>query len=546
MNSQHRQGRLPERLQVRDARADLRGAVRRSRIALAILASVLGVVIAGFGPVSAPSAAISSYSIWPASTTPRTLVDPDRARVEVGTVFTSSVNGSVASLRVYRNAATQGSLVGTLWRSGVALSTVTFPAASSNGWQTAALKAPVAIVAGQQYVVSYLAPSGAYASTEWALSSSKPASNQALTALRGVYRYGGGFPTSSWHDSSYFVDIVFTPQATTTPTPTVTPTPTPTRTVTPTPTPTATVTPRPSASSSPAPGQGTGGTNCGIVPSSCGYPDDTNTGASASGLKDVPGQVTQGVGWHYDQRGWVEIDGAGAVFTGYRLTADIMVTADNVTVRNNLITRSSGWGVSLRHADNVIIDRNTIRGTAPDTQSCDNAIRDIYGDSDGVIITGNNIFYCNSGINHFNRGGLIQGNYIHDLGYPCDGPDCYHFNGIQLGAGSGSLMTINHNTIFNPRNQTDAIMLANDDGPQTNRIITNNLLAGGGYSFYGSGGPNGQATNIVFTGNRFSTRYFANGGYWGPVAHWQRAAVGNVWTNNTWADGPRAGAAITP
>jgi parallel beta-helix repeat protein len=254
----------------------------------------------------------------------------------------------------------------------------------------------------------------------------------------------------------------------------------------------------------------------------------------------VPGQVSQGVGWHYDSRGWVEIDGDGAVFTGYRLTTDIAVNASNVTIRNNYMTQSGGWGIALRHADNVTIDSNTIRGTLPHIDSCDDAIRDIYGDSDNVKITRNNIYYCSSGINHFNSGGLIEDNYIHDLGYPCNGSACDHFNGIQLGAGTGSKMTINHNTIFNPYSQTDAIMLANDDGPQTNRTITNNLLAGGGYSFYGSGGPDGQATNIIFTGNRFSTRYYPNSGYWGPVAHW-KASSGNVWTNNTWIDGPKAG-----
>ena len=106
-------------------------------------------------------------------------------------------------------------------------------------------------------------------------------------------------------------------------------------------------------------------------------------------------------------------------------------------------------------------------------------------------------------------------------------------------------MTIDRNTILLPYDATDAIMLANDDGPQTNRTITGNLLAGGGYTFYGSGGPEGEATHIVFSGNRFSTMYFARSGYWGPVAHWQDDA-GNVWSDNVWNDGPRAGSAVTP
>jgi hypothetical protein len=285
---------------------------------------------------------------------------------------------------------------------------------------------------------------------------------------------------------------------------------------------------------------------CVSRPSSCGYPDASNTGVPSTALKNVPGDVTQGSGWYYDSRGWVQIDGAGAVFSGYRVSAGLNITADNVTVKNTVIEMpGNDWGIALRHADGVTIDHNTIRGQSVDN-ICDNGIRDIYGDSNNVKITANNIYHCASGINHFNAGGLIKGNFIHDLGHACSSgdSDCGHFNGIQLGAGTGPLMTIDNNTIFNPSPVTDCIMLANDDGPQTNRTITNNLLAGGGYSFYGSGWDGAAATNIVFTGNKFSTLYFPNSGSYGPVAHWQRA-VGNVWSNNTWIDGPRAGRPVS-
>jgi len=257
-------------------------------------------------------------------------------------------------------------------------------------------------------------------------------------------------------------------------------------------------------------------------------------------LKNVPGEVKSGPGWHYDSRGWVVIDGDGTTFSGYRVTTDISVEADNVTIRANSLT-STNWPIALRRTVGVTIDRNTIGGTAE--RFCDNAIRGIYDGDDQVTITRNNIHHCASGINHLNMGGLIQGNYIHDIGFPCDGSGCLHYNGIQLGAGTGPLMTIDGNTIFVTQGQTDAIMLANDDGAQRNRVITGNLLAGGGYAFYGSGGPNGVATGIVFRNNKFSTRYFPKGGYWGPVAHWKS---GNVWEGNTWADGPNVGKTVNP
>ena len=227
------------------------------------------------------------------------------------------------------------------------------------------------------------------------------------------------------------------------------------------------------------------------------------------------------------------------------MTADISVEAANVTIRGNSIF-STGWPIALRHTTGVVIDQNTIYGGSTYTTMCDNAIRGIYGDDDAVTITRNNIYGCASGINHLNRGGLIRDNYIHDIGVACPpgtGTECGHYNGIQLGAGTGPLMTIDHNTILVPAAYTDAIMLANDDGAQRNRVITNNLLAGGGYSFYGSGGPGGVATGIVFRNNQFSTRYFPNSGSYGPVAHWQ---AGNVWEGNTWADGPNAGKPVSP
>ena len=314
--------------------------------------------------------------------------------------------------------------------------------------------------------------------------------------------------------------------------------------------PTHTPAPDPAPAPAPAPDPAPS-TGCVAQPSACGLPDASTTGpAAGTAFKTVgPGGVTSGPGWHYDSRGWVTVDGKGAVFEGYRVPFNVDITASDVTVRNNLLEYSSNeWGFSLRHTTNVTIDHNTIHGGSTPTTVCDNAIRDIYGDSDAVTITNNNIYGCASGINHFDRGGLIQGNYIHDIGFTCpagSGTDCGHFNGIQLGSGSGPLMTIDKNTILIPAAYTDAVMLANDDGAQTNRRITNNLLAGGAYTFYGSGGASGQATNIVFTGNRFSTKYFANSGSYGPVAHWQNS-TGNVWSNNTWDDGPRAGTSVTP
>jgi hypothetical protein len=344
-------------------------------------------------------------------------------------------------------------------------------------------------------------------------------------------------------------DVPDQPAVTTTatvtePGPTVTATATVTETATPSPSPTPTPTPTPSPSPSPSPSPTATPTSSGA------FPDASNTGVPAGAtLVRIPQDRTSGPGWHYDSRGWVTVDGSGTTFSGYSVATNVDVTASNVTVSNNLIVSAGGWGISLRHTTGVKIDHNTLRGAGSATaQTCDNAVRGIYGDDDAVTITANNIYWCSSGINHLDRGGLIRDNYIHDIGHTCTSGDvnCGHFNGIQLGSGDGPLMVIDNNTILIPWPATDAVMLANDDGPQTNRRITNNLLAGGGYTFYGAGGPDGAATDIVFTGNQFSTRYYPQSGYWGPVAHWQASKAGNVWSNNTWADGPNAGKPVSP
>jgi hypothetical protein len=68
--------------------------------------------------------------------------------------------------------------------------------------------------------------------------------------------------------------------------------------------------------------------------------------------------------------------------------------------------------------------------------------------------------------------------------------------------------------------QTDAISLFEDFGVEANKLIKDNLVAGGGYSIYAgaqTGGP--HSYNIRVIGNRFSRRYYANGGQFGPAVY---------------------------
>jgi hypothetical protein len=129
--------------------------------------------------------------------------------------------------------------------------------------------------------------------------------------------------------------------------------------------------------------------------------------------------------------------------------------------------------------------------------------------------------------------GTVRDNYIHDPGY-ADGD---HIDGIASDGGDSSGLTIEHNTVFISLGQTTAIGIFEDFGTQFDCTVTNNLLAGGGYTIYG-GANSGGATpsNIVITGNRFSRIFYPDGGYYGPQTAVAAGGVGNVWSNNIWDD----------
>jgi len=274
------------------------------------------------------------------------------------------------------------------------------------------------------------------------------------------------------------------------------------------------------------------GSGCVVVPSACGFPDATNTGVpSGVSLRSVPDQVSSGLGWHYDSRGWVSVDGNGAVLDGLRIPYNVDVVANDVTIKNSqIIQPGESFGISLRHAARTVVQNTEVFSPDGGINRLLVGIKDIYGDSTDTQILRSNIWHTSTGVQI--DSGLVQDNYIHDMGYK----DGDHLNGTTSNGGT-SLLTLRHNTVLNQFGQTDAISLFEDFGVQANRVIDNNLLAGGGYTVYAgqnAGGP--AATGIVVTNNRFSRLYYPQGGYYGPVAAWNPTGSGNTWTGNTWDD----------
>jgi hypothetical protein len=284
-----------------------------------------------------------------------------------------------------------------------------------------------------------------------------------------------------------------------------------------------------------AEGQAQGSTitipTCAEIPSACGYPDETNSGVlQTDRLIDVPGDVTSGTGWEVDPRGWISVNKDGAVIDGITTTLSIDVSANNAIISNSRITVSGDtWAIVTRDTTDVTIQNNEISSpVAEGPQRLLVGIKDINGGSSGLKVVGNNIFHTATGVQI--DSGLIEDNYIHDLGFN----EGDHVNGTTSNAGIVPL-TIRHNTVLNPLSQTDAISLFQDFGPQANRLIEDNLIAGGSYTLYAGAneGKEATATNIRVVNNRFSQIYFPKGGDFGPGNAYAPSS-GNEWSGNVW------------
>lgn len=537
-------------------------APRTRRTTRVVVGAVIVLLLAIVGAVTlTPSAYAASETLFAPSTTPDIAVDPDVSTVELGVQFEVTVPGTITGVQYYGTATNTGRHVGSLWSAdGSRLATATFPDSDGEGWQSVSFATPVHVDANATYVASYLSPTGHYADDPGGFDHGITRGHIVTQHGAGVYAYGphGGFPTENWRNSNYYVDVTFVPDeadgsgstvpstsaapsddASSAPSapepsssaadstapggPSSTPTSTPpgssapaSATPTPSRTPTATPTTATAADSSPASDSGASSNtrNCANQPSACGYPDSTNTGVQPGTALTSQGSVT--------------ITGNGTVLQNAVVNGTITIAADNVTLRNvRVLANGDTWGIGLRHTTNTTIDHVQVMRGGGDRLEV--GIKDVYGDATGTTITRSDISGASTGIQ--THEGLVRDNYVHDLAM--DTGD--HVNGFTSN-GATTPLTIDHNTIENQIGQTDAIGLFQDFGLEANRTITNNLLAGGGYTLYAGSGTHGTTHDIRVSGNRFARLYFRNGGSYGPATAYDTDGAGNAWTNNVWDD----------
>jgi hypothetical protein len=163
-------------------------------------------------------------TLWTPADVPAVVNSNDGDEIEVGTKFTAAVDGYVRGVRIYINGTTaSGTFEGRLYNFDTEepLDSAIFTITNGPGWKEVLFNNPVPITGGTTYVVTCYSTDGFYSVQDeyfngFTLVSGNltaPSGNgNTDNSSNGVYRFGAkGFPNSSYQNSSYFVDPVFTP-----------------------------------------------------------------------------------------------------------------------------------------------------------------------------------------------------------------------------------------------------------------------------------------------------------------------------------------------
>ncbi|OWV72635.1 adhesin [Rhizobium sp. R339] len=165
-----------------------------------------------------------SYTSLFGSATPAIVNTNDSSAVELGVRFQTSVAGTVSGIRFYKGSLDTGTHTGSLWSStGTRIATLTFTNETASGWQTAFFSSPVALTPGQVYTASYHTNTGRYSTTaDYFLSNVTSGPLTAPATGNGVYRYGSSslYPTATFNETNYWVDVMFNPSTSGNTTPT--------------------------------------------------------------------------------------------------------------------------------------------------------------------------------------------------------------------------------------------------------------------------------------------------------------------------------------
>ncbi|GAA2207901.1 hypothetical protein GCM10009850_033590 [Nonomuraea monospora] len=454
-----------------DQKAPRRVRLRLRRTGLAALvAGLLAGGLAIIDPAAAlPGTGTAEESFWAASGSLSPRLSNARRPVELGMRFTTSRAGSVSALRFYKHPRSSDGHTASLWDDrGNRLAKASFTVESSQGWQEARLPKTVALSPGRTYTVSYFSADGRYAVVPGYFTRNSPRTESLRAQSRnGVYVYdSSAFPTrASAGRHNYLVDVTFQPATTSpSPTPTTSPTPTPTRTPTPTPTATPTVTPTPSVTPTVTPTPS-------VTPTIT--PTPSPTGRADCDLPRHPNLSCTGVppGTKLTTvKGNVTAAKQGQVIDGQHITGDLIITANDVVIRNSQIDGLiTNWetGGSFTITDSTVgPPSGCVINQAVGEKNFKAERISVRGFDDGFRMSGRNI--------------VVRDSYV-----KLCGPPTSHSDGIQAycpGKIVCSGLVFDHNTIDQRQapEHSDPINLV--DKNLSAVTVSDNLVAGGNYS----------------------------------------------------------------
>lgn len=219
-----------------------------------------------------------------------------------------------------------------------------------------------------------------------------------------------------------------------------------------------------------------------------GYPDETNTG--------VPPGTTLS-----KQTGTIEISTDGTVLEGVDLVGNIVVKANDVTIRNSRIESATPYHLIY------VIDGNTgFRLEDSELIGNGTTVNGVLGY--GAFLR-NNIHGFENGLNIWGPA-RVEGNFIHEL---AGGPQA-HFDAIECNGGSD--VQILNNTLTNENADTSALMLNNEFGALENWVIDGNRMTGGGYTMYIDPRKTDKPVgNIRITNNRWGKGFYGYNAFYG-------------------------------
>ena len=426
------------------------------------------------------STATGSSTIFGSSAPDQLVEHSDTSGVEVGTRFTARTDGVATGMRFWKVPGALGPHFGTLWSAqGEKLARASFTKKTSSGWQSVDFGSEIAVKTGQTYVVSYYAAGGDYAMTE-KFSGPSRSPDLKIDPGFGVFSYGSDtlFPTETYKESSYWVDVVFEPQSGSSPT-----------------------TPQPDARGEDFPSADTTG-----VPEGSALTDYTG-----------PCRITE-PGTVIDAKRvtcWpLQIDARGVVITRSLINGIVSNPeqgAGSFTITDSEVNVADSAGTGIGDARFTAMRVEVTGGNRSVSCFLDCTIVDSYVHGQFRDTTGH---FHESGI-RMGSNSVIRGNTI-----ACDAPDVPPDAGCSAAlTGYGDFAAVQNNVI--------------DD---------NLFIGGsGGYCSYGGSTAgktfSGEARNIRFTNNVWQRGSSGKCGSYGPISSLDSSAPGNVWSNNRWSDG---------